>query len=237
MPSLQDALLNAINKPVQQPAPTPDLKAMVDEWAKDDQPTTKEKTMANPNPVIIMRSTNQGRPVFGISNNVSRETFNYVRDNPGKTRKEVIKDLVAKGFKETSVGSLINQLTVANQITRGVGDVLVANVKEYVPLKAAALKKIRASKQASKAKEILAKAKAARAEKRAAKQTPARSQATVVEEPKQKYQPKEAAGIAALSPATPSLPVVELTADKILDTLGVRQAKVLYAELKKIFEE
>ena len=166
-----------------------------------------------------------------------------MRDNLGKTRKEVIKDLVAKGFKETSVGSLINQLTVSNQITRGVGDVLVANVKEYVPLKAAALKKIRASKQASKAKEILAKAKAARAEKRAAKQTPARSQATVAqhiiakEEPKQKYQPKEAAGIAALSPATPSLPVVELTADKILDTLGVRQAKVLYAELKKIFEE
>lgn len=230
MPSLQDALLNAINKPVQQ-----NIKAIVEDWAKDDQPTTKEKTMANPNPVVIINSTNQGRPVFGIVNNVSRETFNYVRDNPGKTRKQVIQDLVAKGFKETSVSSLINQLTVSNQITRGVGDVLIANAKEYVPLKAAALKKLRASKQASKAKEILAKAKAARAEKRAAKQTPARSQATVVEEPKQKYQPKEAAGIAALSPTT--MPLIDLTAEKILDTLGVRQAKVLYAELKKIFEE
>lgn len=191
--------------------------------------------MANPNPVVIINSTNQGRPVFGIVNNVSRETFNYVRDNPGKTRKEVIKDLVAKGFKETSVSSLINQLTVANQITRGVGDVLVANVKEYIPIKAKDLKNLRASKQASKAKEILAKAKAARAEKRAAKQAPARSQATVVEEPKQKYQPKEAAGIAALSPTT--MPLIDLTAEKILDSMGVRQAKVLYAELKKIFEE
>jgi len=229
MPSLQDALLNAINKPVQQ-----DLKAMVDDWAKDDQPTTKEKTVSNPNPVVIIDS-NKGRPMFGISNNVSRETFNYVRDNPGKTRKEVIQNLVAKGFKETSVSSLINQLIVANQITRGVGDALVANVKEYIPIKAKDLKKLRASKQASKAKELLAKAKAARAEKRAAKQTPARSQATVVEEPKQKYQPKEAAGIAALSPTT--VPLIDLTAEKILDSMGVRQAKVLYAELKKIFEE
>jgi hypothetical protein len=234
MPSLQDALLNAINKPVQQPAPTPDLKAMVDEWAQDDQPTTKEKTMANLNPVVIIDS-NKGRPMFGISNNVSRETFNYVRDNPGKTRKQVVQDMVAKGFKETSVSSLINQLTVANQITRGIGDVLVANVKEYIPIKAKDLKKIRASKQATKAKELLAKAKAARAEKRAAKQAPKAAVKPVVEEPKQKYQPKEAAGIAALSPTT--MPLIDLTAEKILDTLGVRQAKVLYAELKKIFEE
>lgn len=229
MPSLQDALLNAINKPVQQ-----NIKAIVEDWAKDDQPTTKEKTVSNPNPVVIIDS-NKGRPMFGISNNVSRETFNYVRDNPGKTRKQVVQDLVAKGFKETSVSSLINQLTVANQITRGVGDVLVANVKEYIPIKAKDLKKLRASKQATKARELLAKAKAARAEKRAAKQTPARSQATVVEEPKQKYQPKEAAGIAALSPTT--MPLIDLTAEKILDGMGVRQAKVLYAELKKIFEE
>lgn len=235
MPSLQDALLNAINKPVQQ-----NIKAIVEDWAKDDQPTTKEKTVSNPNPVVIIDS-NKGRPMFGISNNVSRETFNYVRDNPGKTRKQVVQDLVAKGFKETSVSSLINQLTVANQITRGVGDVLVANVKEYIPIKAKDLKNLRASKQALKAKELLAKAKAARAEKRAAKQAPARSQATVAqhiiakEEPKQKYQPKEAAGIAALS--TTSVPLIDLTAEKILDTLGVRQAKVLYAELKKIFEE
>lgn len=196
--------------------------------------------MANPNPVVILTG-NQGRPQFGVSNNVSRETFNYVRDNPGMPRKQVIQNLVAKGFKETSVSSLINQLTVANQITRGIGDVLVANVKEYIPIKAKDLKKIRASKQATKAKELLAKAKAARAEKRAAKQAPARSQATVAqhiiakEEPKQKYQPKEAAGIAALSPTT--MPLIDLTAEKILDGMGVRQAKVLYAELKKIFEE
>jgi hypothetical protein len=233
MPSLQDALLNAINKPVQQPAPT--LRETLNAWEQDDQPTTKEQTMPNPSPVVIM-SSNKGRPVFGISNNVSRETFNYVRDNPGKPRKEVIKDLVAKGFKETSVSSLINQLTVANQITRGVGDVLVANVKEYIPIKAKDLKNLRASKQATKAKEILAKAKAARAEKRAAKQAPtAAAVKPVVEEPKQKYQPQEAAGIAALSPTT--VPLIDLTAEKILDSMGVRQAKVLYAELKKIFEE
>jgi hypothetical protein len=221
MPSLQDALLNAINKPVQQPAPT--LRETLNEWEQDDQPTTKEKTMANPNPVVVI---NNGTPRFGISNNVSRATFDYVRDNPGKTRKEIVKGLVANGFKVTSVSSLINQLMITGQIARTEAGFLVTTTSGYKPINSSALKKIRATTKT-------AKVKAARAEKRVAKQAAAVT--PVVEEPKQKYQPKEAAGIAALSQT--SVPLVDLTAEKILDGLGVRQAKVLYAELKKIFEE
>jgi hypothetical protein len=229
MPSLQDALLNAINKPVQQPVPT--LRETLNALEQDDQPTTKEKTMANPSPVVVI---NNGTPRFGISNNVSRATFDYVRDNPGKTRKEIVKGLVANGFKVTSVSSLINQLMITGQIARTEAGFLVTTTSGYKPINSSALKKIRATTKT-------AKVKAARVEKRAAKKPPAQSQATVAqhsiakEEPKQKYQPKEAAGIAALSQT--SVPLVDLTAEKILDGLGVRQAKVLYAELKKIFEE
>ena len=196
--------------------------------------------MVNPKPVVVFNPTSS-RPRFGVSNNVSRETFNYVRDNPGKTRADVIKGLVAKGFKETSVGSLLNQLLMTGQIVRNDSNVMIVTAKEYTPINSATLKKMRATAQLNKAKDALAKAKAARAAKRAAKQAPkvqapkVQAPAPVVEEPKQKYQPQEAAGIAALSPTTISL--TDLTAEKILDSLGVRQAKVLYAELKKIFEE
>lgn len=162
--------------------------------------------------------------------------MNVSRDNPGKTRADVIKGLVAKGFKETSVGSLVNQLLMTGQIVRNDSGVMIVTAKEYTPINSATLKKMRATAQLNKAKDALAKAKAARAAKRAAKQAPkVQAPAPVVVEPKQKYQPQEAAGIAALSPTTISL--TDLTAEKILDSLGVRQAKMLYAELKKIFEE
>jgi len=241
MPSLQDALLNAINKPVQHPAPS--LRDTLNAWEQEDQPVikpqpTKESPMVNPKPVVVFNPTSS-RPRFGVSNNVSRETFNYVRDNPGKTRADVIKGLVAKGFKETSVGSLLNQLLMTGQIVRNDSGVMIVTAKEYVPINSATLKKMRATAQLNKAKDALAKAKAARDAKRAAKQAKqapkVQAPAPVVVEPKQKYQPQEAAGIAALSPTTVSL--TDLTAEKILDSLGVRQAKMLYAELKKIFEE
>lgn len=190
--------------------------------------------MVNPKPVVVFNPTSS-RPRFGVSNNVSRETFNYVRDNPGKTRADVIKGLVAKGFKETSVGSLLNQLLMTGQIVRNDSGVMIVTAKEYVPINSATLKKMRATAQINKAKDALAKAKAARAAKQAKQAPKVQAPAPVVEEPKQKYQPQEAAGIAALSPTTVSL--TDLTAEKILDSLGVRQAKVLYAELKKIFEE
>ena len=232
MPSLQDALLNALNKP----APTPDLKTTLNEWEQDDQPTIKEKPMANPSPVVHKPNKS---PHFNVTNNVTRETLNYIRDHAGCARAEVTKALGDKGFNTNSVGSLIHQLMLAEQVRKD-GDKLYALVSEYRPIKIGDLRKKRQGIKQETVQEKrmagLKKAWAARSAKAASRKATTTAQHIIAkEDPKQKYQPKEAAGIAALSPTSVSLN--DLTADKILDTLGVRQAKLLYAELKKIFEE
>ena len=232
MPSLQDALLNAINKPVQQPS----LSATLNEWEQDDKPTTKEKPMPNAQPIV---NKTPGTPTFGITNNVVRETFNYIRDHKGCTRAQTVQALSAKGFNANSVSSLIAQLLITKQVAKD-GDAMTALLSEYRPIKSSELRENRKPRKKAvvQAQRMtsLEKAWEARRKNAAARKAATAAQHIIAkEEPKQKYQPKEVAGIAALS--TTSVPLVELTAEKILDTLGVRQAKVLYAELKKIFEE
>ena len=51
----------------------PDIKtALLNAWAKDEEQTIKEKTMQP----LAHR--------FKPTNNVSRETFNYIRNNPNQ---------------------------------------------------------------------------------------------------------------------------------------------------------
>ena len=254
MPSLQDALQQALAKSI--PAPTPEINTMLNEWEQDEQTITQEKTMQTVQSVERGANREPGSRYFGVSNNVTRETFNYVRDNPGCTRVECTQALVKRGFKDNSVTSILGQLIVTGQLEKGENNTVRALIPEYRPIKAGEIQKIRDNAKNAVRMESLKKAWAARkanaaARKAAAqKATAAKKPAATVaqhiiakEEPKQKYQPKDSAGIAALTPTTPTatpvpaLPLVELTAEKILDSLGVRQAKVLYAELKKIFEE
>ena len=44
-----------------------------------------------------------------ITNNVSRNTFECVRDNPGITRRNLVTRLKASGYKESSTTSLVTQ--------------------------------------------------------------------------------------------------------------------------------
>lgn len=248
MPSLQDALQQALAKSI--PAPTPDLNTTLNEWEQDEQTITQEKTMQTVQSVERGANREPGSRYFGVSNNVTRETFNYVRDNPGCTRVECTKALAKRGFKENSVTSILGQLVATGQLEKGENNTVRALIPEYRPVKAGELQKIRDKAKNAVRMESLKKAWAARKANAAARKAAAKKPAATVaqhiiakEEPKQKYQPKDSAGIAALTPTTstatpvPALPLVELTAEKILDSLGVRQAKVLYAELKKIFEE
>ena len=194
----------------------------------------------------IIKAPN-GQTKFGVSNNVTRETFKFVQENPGCTRAKATEVLIARGFKTNSVTSILNQLVTAKQVEQSSDGKLRVVVDQYTPLNPRILKEARAEKLAALAKKKrmanIEKAWAARSAKAAERRAATAAQQSIAkEEPKQKYPLKEAAGITALSTTsstvpTPALPLVELTADKILDTLGVRQAKVLYAELKKIFEE
>ena len=177
------------------------------------------------------------------SSDLTRDTFNFIRDNPGTTRFDAVKALVSQGHKARSVDSLVSQLVRSGQVRRTESGALTALNKDYVPIKPGEFKKHRAQEKARiRSANISEGVRKAWAKRKAVEAK--REEATVAqhviakEEPKQKYQPKAVPeGIAALQTTPTSLPLVELTADKILDTLGVRQAKLLFLELKKIFEE
>ena len=69
-----------------------------------------------------------------VKNNVTRTTFNYIRDNAGVTRADATVALENAGFHPGSVTSLIGQM-LKNRLIRSENDGLYANQKEYTPLK------------------------------------------------------------------------------------------------------
>jgi len=80
-----------------------------------------------------------------ITNNVSRNTFECVRDNPGITRRNLVTRLKASGYKESSTTSLVTQF-LRGGLLRDEHGKLYAVSPEYQPMYA----KIKA---ASKAKD------------------------------------------------------------------------------------
>ena len=81
---------------------------------------------------------------FRISNNISRTTFNYIKDNPGSTRKEIIIALEHEGFASGSVSSLIAQMR-RNKLIHETNNLYYADATEYRPLKSLkAIKKLEA---------------------------------------------------------------------------------------------
>lgn len=103
-----------------------DLNSTISEWAATD---TQEPDVKQSVP-------------FSVTNNVSRATFNTIRDNPGKGFKEVVDILLVAGYKKSSVSSLIAQLLRGGQVVKDVNGKLYTVNKEYVPLKSyTALKK------------------------------------------------------------------------------------------------
>ena len=83
-----------------------------------------------------MPETIPSKPYFTVTNNVTRITFEYIRDNPGKTRKEVCNALFEKGFKHSSTTTLIGQMIKQYHARESQG-LLYATSDHYVPLKGA----------------------------------------------------------------------------------------------------
>jgi hypothetical protein len=75
------------------------------------------------------------KKLFTITNNVTRSTFDIIRDNPGITRKETVDKLTPRGYKSSSTATLISQM-IRQRLVRIEGDALYANFPEYVPLRA-----------------------------------------------------------------------------------------------------
>lgn len=97
------------------------LTGTINEWASDDkqEPDVQDK----------------GPRKFVVTNNVSRETFYTLRDNPGKPFNELISILVSRGFKAASVGTLLVQMVKCGMATKDVQGKFYALQTEYTPIK------------------------------------------------------------------------------------------------------
>lgn len=110
----------------------PDIKTALEkalaktatEWAADDAAHRKIEPMQDTT-----------KPVhFAVTNNVCRATFEHIRDNPGRTRKEICKGLLAQGYKESSTTTLIGQMIKQFHVRESQG-LLYATKDAYTPLK------------------------------------------------------------------------------------------------------
>jgi len=82
------------------------------------------------------------KKTFNITNNISRVTFDYIKNNPGSTRKEIIEALGHQGFAGGSTSSLIAQMR-RNKMIHETNNLYYADIDEYRPIKSLkALKKM-----------------------------------------------------------------------------------------------
>lgn len=214
MPDIQTAMKQALTK-------------TLTEW--DDDEGTDVPVPSSKQPVSLSSVPTQGIPMkkaFNVTNNVSRVTFDYIKTNPGSTRKEIITALEHQNFRPDSVSSLIAQMR-RNKMIHETNNLYYADTDEYRPLKS--LKAI---------KKLEAKA------------------APVEVKPKRKYVKRDTAGIGALlreklenapayipSDTPPIVPqrkgfvslVRNRTPESIVDNMTVYQARELYEHLKQIF--
>ena len=168
----------------------PDLKTALttalSSWEQDDQKIQQEKKLP--------------KHVFTPTNNVTQETFNYVKNNPNKTSGEIRTALVARGFNAGSIGSLLTQFTKQNQMVKDHSNRYSVCVPGYTPLKSS---------------------KHFRTEDK-------RKNKTVAVKSKPRVE-----GIAALAPQATA--TTQWDADTIINNIGLKQARALYDELKKLF--
>ena len=131
MPDIQTALKSALSKTLQDWDDEGETPSVQPVSASFSQPTTPT----------------QGIPMtqaFSITNNVSRVTFDYIKANPGSTRKEIIAALEHQNFRPDSVSSLIAQMR-RNKLIHEKDGLYYADADEYRPLKSLkAIKKMEA---------------------------------------------------------------------------------------------
>lgn len=122
MPDLKTALQEALNRN-QQPALN---NALLNDWDKD---TADSKAQQGERTVPTIP--------FPITNNISRNLFNVVRDNPGIQFFDIKKKL--KDYNPNSLGSLLTQMVNQGMLKREGAHMhyhYSAIIPEYVPIKA-----------------------------------------------------------------------------------------------------
>lgn len=148
------------------------------------------------------------KPYFTVTNNVSRVTFEFVRDNSPKTNMEICDALEARGYKRTSVSSLLSQMVIVGLLKRDDLGKYWALEPEYRSFSINSYRKARAAGKSSKKPKPVAQTRAMK-----------------------NYLPKKEAP----APAPPPEIKVCNSVEDLLNTLTVAQARELFDRLKKMF--
>jgi len=217
MPDMQTALKTALSKTLQ-------------EW-DDDGESFPHSPSVQPVSVPPTPQPTQGIPMkktFNVTNNISRVTFDYIKNNPGSTRKEIIEALEHQGFAGGSTSSLIAQMR-RNQMIHETNNAYYADVPEYRPIKS--LKALR------KLEDALAPAKR-KYEKKAVTGIGALLREKLENMPTPSQDAMDAAA-RAMEPAPVPKRMISLvrtrTPEDILKDMTVYQAHDLYRHLKEMF--
>ena len=117
------------------------LSKVLNEWDESNNQPEKQVEQTQTKPYL-----------FKTTNNVTRNTFNAVRDNPGMTRKVVLAKLENQGHKLASTTSILSQMIKQRLVREEDDGTLYANFKDYVPLKATSKPKVKAKVKAVKDK-------------------------------------------------------------------------------------
>ena len=71
---------------------------------------------------------------FGVTNNVTRTTFDYVKNNPGVTATEAANELGKQGYKASSVTAIMAQMARSGSM-RKEGYKYFTTTDDYTPIK------------------------------------------------------------------------------------------------------
>ena len=132
MPDIQTAFKTALSKTLQQ-------------WDDDGEaPPIQPVSSSFPQQTNPTQGIPMAKKTFNVTNNISRVTFDYIKNNPGSTRKEIIQALDHQGYNAGSTSSLIAQMRRNNMI-HDKDDLYYADIPEYRPIKSLkALRKLEA---------------------------------------------------------------------------------------------
>jgi hypothetical protein len=189
------------------------LHQTLESWAKEDEqanpqaPITKEQqTQLQPQPQPQENNMPRQDHYFRPTNNISRSTFEYILNNPGKSFTELCVALTAMGFKKSSFTSLISQMRRSGLIACDSTGHYTALTAQYKPIKNGKAAHTTAPTYKRRKPGPMPKAKA--------------NAAPQVDTTEQHAQPMR---------------VVTLEVDYILNNMPIKQARELYDALHKIF--
>lgn len=105
-----------------------EMSKVLTEWNQPTPQPTESKPMTYPKNYSMTANK------FGVTNNVTRVTFDHIKNNPGCTATEVANALQPHGYKPSSVTSLMAQMYKQGLLYKE-GFKYYATQDEYVPLK------------------------------------------------------------------------------------------------------